>query len=61
MLWVPGARHRPRPRLLQNLDLASYAGLMWSRRSLGLVGGTCSAAALVRRSGTLGSWGLLSH
>src|SRR5918992_4255117 len=25
MLWVPGARHRPRPRLLQNLDLASYA------------------------------------
>ena len=22
---VPGARHRPRPRLLQNLDLASYA------------------------------------
>src|SRR4029453_7111587 len=25
MLWVPGARHRPRPRLLQNLDLASCA------------------------------------
>jgi hypothetical protein len=25
MLWVPGARHRPRTRPLQNLALASYA------------------------------------
>src|SRR5215211_3108505 len=58
-----GARGRvtaPGPAL-QNLALAPCAGLMSSRRSLAWSAGGPWSAALVSRSDTLGSRGLLSH
>src|SRR5215212_7138627 len=49
MLWVPGARHRPRPRLFKNLVLAPCAGLNGGWQSPTCPSGASSLVSLAVR------------